>query len=185
MLAATGIVSTLGATYVAEKLVDYRGHQQQCRMPLTDIIHDTFPSGAKYEKCIDILVLLLGLIVLLLVVLQKLDYMKVLKIVSICLILRSIMINVTVLPSPICDSQNRTKVNAIGGCHGCIFSGHTSLIILFSYLIYKCYPKMKIFLLIYSILSSFLITITRSHYTIDVLVAWIVAYCIILKYDDI
>ena len=172
------LVSSVICSKLSQSKVDSFGCNIKQTEPLFDMVHNSFPNLSHYEKVIDYLPLILGAFVFILAVTKhpelKLD--KLFRTVALVIFLRSLTTVVTVLPSPICGMK---KVEAIGGCHDCIFSGHTSMTLIFSYFIYLCIPDLKELLIGYSILTSFFIIVTRSHYTIDVIVAWIVVYAII------
>lgn len=66
-----------------------------------------------------------------------------------------------------------------------IFSGHTCLIVLVNLMIeyYTSAPRiMKNLLWIVGIILSFILIVTKKHYTIDVLVAWVVTLLVFEKY---
>ena len=90
---------------------------------------------------------------------------------------RLLLCSVTILPSSICKIK---KAEAIGGCHDCIFSGHSSISLLLSYYIFKCFPDdvTKYSLLLYNVICGVAIIATRNHYTIDVLVAWLAVFAL-------
>ena len=62
-----------------------------------------------------------------------------------------------------------------GGCNETIFSGHTSFMVLIFLFVYEYYNIfIRLLLFIYTIFGSILIISSRSHYTTDVLLAWII-----------
>ena len=91
--------------------------------------------------------------------------------------MRCMTISATILPSPICQGS-KTAAQAIGGCHSCIFSGHTALTLLLAYFVAMALPHLAPWLVAYCVVASLAIVATRSHYTVDVLVAWIAAYAL-------
>jgi hypothetical protein len=164
---------------VAEKKVEEEA-KKSSQVSLRDFVHETFPNLSKYEQCIDVLPIVLAFVTLWIAV-QKhpsLNLSEMIQNIAIILFFRTVMTSVTILPSPICTIR---KSYAIGGCNDCIFSGHTALTLVFAYYIAKCYPRKTKSLLMYSLLTSLLIIITRSHYTIDVIVAWFVVYAVVVK----
>ena len=174
-------VALFTSSVLLSKLSQYKLDSMACTVqscnskPLYDILHANFPNMSKYEKAIDFIPIVIGAAVAVLAIMSNsnVDIKSLLNVLSYVLILRSITTIVTILPSPICGQK---KVEAIGGCHDCIFSGHTSMTLIFCYYMYLHNPYLKWPLLLYSMIGSFLIIITRSHYTIDVLIAWIVVY---------
>lgn len=88
------------------------------------------------------------------------------------ILIRHIFISVTILPkNKNCDDKNLDISNFLfGHCYDKIFSGHYATIALLSLILLK-YGYNKIFLILLNILTAFLIIATRSHYSIDILVA--------------
>ena len=164
--------------HITEEKTDCVGKKLTCRTPLKDVLHHSFCNISEYEKYIDLIPIIPGAIVLWISQYKNnnLDICQVVRTGSLVLLLRALTTRVTILPSPICD---KTHPKALGGCNSCIFSGHAAFMLIFSYYIYKCFPQMLKWLLIYAILGSVLIITTRSHYTIDVLVSWLAVYTIL------
>ena len=173
----TAVAASVLATHLTQKYVDRPGNPVENQPPLYDILHQFFPNLCKYERFIDLLPTLLGFVVLYLVLFRNVDYVKPCHTIAIMMFFRCITVMVTRLPSPICAHVD--KVVAIGGNNSCIFSGHVALTILFAYVIYRHAPSYRRPLLAYCIITSLLIAATRSHYTIDIIVAWITVYAII------
>lgn len=168
-------------TKISQTHTDKIGSKHQCTTELYDIMHANFKDLSQYEHLIDIfpLSVISGTIWLLVTNHPSLDTPKLIRQCFVTFMLRCITTMVTVLPSPICGKK--ASPQAIGGCNDCIFSGHTALTLLFAYAIYICQPTLMIPLLLYCIFASLWIILSRSHYTIDVLVAWIVVYAVILS----
>jgi hypothetical protein len=87
---------------------------------------------------------------------------------------RYITTNATILPkTKECDDKDFTILNFFNGhCYDKIFSGHMSSSIIISLLLYekKIITDIRI-LYLYNIISAYLILVTRSHYTVDILIA--------------
>lgn len=177
------LIGVIGLNELNTKWVDKQG-EKTCQKPLFDVLHESLPNLSEYEKMIDLFPAFLGFIVLCIVLTQNplLNITVLLRQLWIVILLRIIMCRMTIFPSPICN--NSRKSQAIGGCHDCMFSGHTSLTLLIAYHIYKCFPSTKYVLLSYCIICSLFIIVSRSHYTIDVVVAWLVVYSIILTMNS-
>ena len=136
------------------------------------------PDLSQYEHYIDLIPMVLGTFATCLIVsdYSTVEPEKVILAIATVLFLRCITIRVTILPSPNC---NNGSTHAIGGCNDCVFSGHTSLMLIAAYVVYRSYPSYKLPIIAYCVAGSLLIVMTRSHYTIDVMVAWIVVYPVI------
>lgn len=89
---------------------------------------------------------------------------------------RMIMMNVTILPKIKSCNIDFDLISLFNGhCYDKIFSGHFASIFLLVLIIYKnnIYTNIPV-LSIFSIFNALLILLTRSHYTIDIIVASIV-----------
>jgi hypothetical protein len=174
---------SIGLTHVNQCSLDKIGHGHACQQPLPDLIHQMTPNMSKYEKCIDMLPIVVGVIVLYLSFVDGTysDLLDMSRLLSIMYLLRIFTTRATILPSPICTKER--AASAIGGCHDCVFSGHTATMLLMAYFVYKRRADWLWPLVGYSILSTLAIVVTRSHYTIDVVVAWITVYAIIKFFE--
>lgn len=178
MAEAAYLAASVAITGKMQRNIDKRMKHEAGR-PLPDVIHDNFPNLTKYEAWIDLIPAFLGCIVVALVVTGNFrNIRRIVMTLAILLVLRCVCFSVTVLPTPfdVCDPL------AVGGCHDCVFSGHTAITLLFASVIYEVYPDMKWPLLAYCILGSLFIVMTRSHYTIDVIVAWIATHSVLCAY---
>ena len=177
--------TSIGATVAMQRAVDRKMRSSVGREcgPLIDVVHETFADLSKYERYIDLAPVLLGVIALYFAVRGRLEHEKILIVLSIVFFARSLTFSCTLLPSPLSSCMVKGS-QSVGGCHDCIFSGHTAMTLVLAYFLQKAYPSCKCALLSYCVIASLLITMTRAHYTIDVLVAWIVVYAIIKTIDD-
>ena len=95
------------------------------------------------------------------------------------LIIRSATVISTIFPKYAkCRLTGNTIEDAIGGCYDKIFSGHTSFVALFTLILLN---KNKINPLIFWILNIFemsIITLSRSHFTVDVILGFVISYLI-------
>jgi hypothetical protein len=91
-----------------------------------------------------------------------------------------IIIHLTILPKDKkCDIKNTSVYN--GGCYDKVFSGHFSISFICLLVLYKN-KYIDIFTLtILSTILGFLIVVSRSHYTIDVVVAFMI---VIIVYQN-
>jgi len=88
---------------------------------------------------------------------------------------RNILTIITILPkSSDCNHHLSAFIN--GGCYDKIFSGHTAFIFILTLLLNKNKIINFITLLILNIINVLIILTTRTHYTIDVLVSFLVCY---------
>jgi hypothetical protein len=152
---------------------------------LYDIIASNTTNLNKYSYLINYLCMLF---ILPFIFQFKINYLiSFFKYYSLILFIRAILTNVTVLPS--CLSENCEDYKDYGWykyinghCNDKIFSGHVAKSIIAVYLIYKnkllSTPLMYCAYLLLFIISI-LIVMVRWHYTIDVLIAYIISGLII------
>jgi hypothetical protein len=91
-------------------------------------------------------------------------------------IIRDISINLTILPKDIDCVPDKTIINHIlGSCYDKIFSGHFSFVYILTLLYYSYgYITNVPLIIIWNILNAIIILISRSHYTIDIVMAFFV-----------
>lgn len=90
--------------------------------------------------------------------------------------LRPLLFSSTLLPD---SSQMCLTSKSIGSCFDLIFSGHSSIMFLTTYIlrdIFSISVVMYYMLQINNLLTSFLIVACRNHYTVDVLLAIIITH---------
>lgn len=164
-------------TKIAQENADRVRYSYKCERPLYDVLHNTIPNLKRYEVFVDVVPLLLVVAVLYLYMYDNFDeklFRDTITNISILMILRALVFSLTIIPSSFCSRGG--KSNAIGGCHDCIYSGHTVATLILAYSVYQHNPQYQTALTMYCILGSLLIIGTRSHYTIDVIIAYIVVY---------
>jgi hypothetical protein len=103
-------------------------------------------------------------------------------------LIRDVIINLTILPKHINCSIKKEKMSHyeyfIGGCYDKIFSGHFSLTMMLTLLYYTYGYVTNIPLLVgWNLINGLIIISTRSHYTIDVVMAMFV--CLTVFTNDI
>jgi hypothetical protein len=167
--------------YVTSKVAQYNAdsirYDYKCEKPLYDFLHRVIPNLKRYELLIDLVPILLGVTVFYLYIYDNLEQKLIRDAIvyySILMIIRALVYSSTILPSPICSKRQRNS--STGGCHDCIYSGHTVATLILAHSLYHHNPDYLGALMVYCILGSLLIIGTRSHYTVDVIVAYIVVY---------
>lgn len=139
------------------------------RVRIIDIVHENIYLNQPYIS--DVLILLQVLFAI--AVMEQPEFSEGCLIMSVVQILRVICSCSTVLP-PLKNYHDKYRIGGING-NGTeyIFSGHASYSCLTSlYLFKKGYNP--IYLLLYNFVSQNMIVITRNHYTVDVVLAWII-----------
>ena len=163
--------------YTHQRIKINKTHQHK---PLYDIVHNNTHNCNKYSYIIDIMLILF--MIPLFQSVKRGESIKMLshfiRVFSVLIIMRSLVLIVTDLPSSdeTCDSNNLNNYNMIfGHCNDKIFSGHTAftlLAVLIAYT-YGYISKFELFILIVLQLAyGFLLVVTRSHYTVDVLLTY-------------
>lgn len=112
-----------------------------------------------------------------LVVVSYGDKLNLLSTWSILSIIRSWCFSITILPPP---SPCHNYIRFTGGSCDAIFSGHTMMSVLSSIIIIEHYNNyiISISLILISILYTLSILITRGHYSVDILLAYILTISI-------
>jgi hypothetical protein len=90
--------------------------------------------------------------------------------------MRPLLFSSTLLPD---SSQMCLTSKSIGSCFDLIFSGHSSIMFLTTYIlrdIFKISVSLFYTLQLNNLLTSFLIIVCRNHYTVDVLLAIIITH---------
>ena len=137
-----------------------------------DIGHKYLPNIAQYEYIINVI---LGLVACSFFIYPKI-FLPFCILFLVIIVIRMITIQLTVLPKTTCDIK--TSFDLSGYCYDKIFSGHTAFMCLLTLFLYNL-KKMSIYaLIIINVLYGMLIIAARSHYTIDVVVAFIVTLLI-------
>ncbi|NDD83752.1 hypothetical protein EBZ38_05630 [bacterium] len=152
-----------------------RGHRHYMDndFKLYDVVHSNTPDMSMYSQVKDFYALLF-LVPIFLSPPPGDFYREFFIKQSVLVIIRSIMIFCTVLPKgKQCTRENKTLINS---CYDKIFSGHFSFGLLITLLLFK-YGVLQntetnyITFAILNVFHFFILTVTRSHYTIDTLVS--------------
>lgn len=134
-----------------------------------DIIHDYLPM-IKLPYASDVLVFIQIITTVFYVSIEEIS--EIFLILAFIQLLRAVCCVVTVLP-PLKNFHDKMRFGGINGSGTeYIFSGHASYACVTFLYLWKIMDKR--FLIIYNLLSQFLIVATKNHYSIDVLLAWII-----------
>jgi len=161
--------------------------------PLYDIIISNTPDLSKYDYLPNVLMFFISIFLLIPLLLKKnyRIFISFFKYFSIIVFLRTITTQVTILPPQTECKYEKKILNMLYIClngHNLdkIFSGHTSasLLIILLYFRYDILEKNLFYLLLaLQILLSFSLILTRNHYTVDVVIAYIITFGIFLLLD--
>lgn len=166
-----------------------RENDKKTNQKVFDIGHKYIPDLSNYEFYIGNNKIILHNILDILIIIPLiyiLIYEKELRIYLIeygllIFLIRSIFILITILPKhKTCNDENYSFYNLFfGHCYDKIFSGHYALTLLMTILLFKKYPSILLYGIIYNIIISLLILSTRSHYTVDIFIAFIITIFIV------
>jgi len=98
-------------------------------------------------------------------------------------IIRDITINLTILPKNVDCVLDKTMIShLIGSCYDKIFSGHFSFVYILTLLYYSYgYITNIPILIIWNVINAIIILISRSHYTIDIVMSFFVCSFIFVQ----
>jgi hypothetical protein len=148
-----------------------------------DVFHEMLPNYEKYEFIGNVYIC----IVLLLVFLKpSLSFSIILDFISFIIpiyFIRSILTLITVLPKSSNCEYNLNMAFVNGGCYDKIFSGHTAMVFILSLLLKKYKVIDFTGLIILNIINVSIILLTRTHYTIDIIVSFLV--CVLMYKNNI
>ncbi len=139
-----------------------------------DIIHNNTPDYSHYDYVINYIIVV-SLIPMIINYKEDMAY-DTIAVLLIVYILRCITINLTILPKhDKCTPSNNSNNDILNGCYDKIFSGHFAFTFVLSLMYYK-YDVIsnEVILILWNLLNAFLIIVTRSHYTIDVVISLMV-----------
>ena len=132
-----------------------------------DLGHKYLPNLSHYEYVSNYyMVFFIAIVVLLPICKEFIGFMITI------ILLRLIIIHLTILPKHKYCNIDSQKI--FGGCYDKIFSGHFATIFLITLLLWKHKYISFALLCIINIISVLLILVTRSHYTIDIVVAFFI-----------
>lgn len=171
-LVAITIISYILSNYICQNTGEIFYNKNSSG--IHDIFHDILPKlemkffGLRLR---DVFVVLLSLVPFLFTSRKVSE--EFLKKYFIIILIRCVSINLTILPNKSTDCGNEYSMT--NGCYDKIFSGHFATLFLASLIYYKHGIIQNIPLLTtMNLMNVFMILSSRSHYTIDIFVAFFV-----------
>ena len=141
------------------------------KIKIYDIIHNNIPSARNLKIIVDSIPFILFFYILFIDI--NLFY-AVLGMLIPIFIVRLFVINITILPKDKKCDIVKDSSPYIGGCYDKVYSGHFAVFFTCLLFLYKKkYINMFIFALS-SIIMGTLIVASRSHYTIDIIVSFLI-----------
>ena len=162
-------------------MVDQLNVYHKDQVPLYDLGHILLPDVKNHNNFMEILIL----VPVILIIYQGISDQLVNDVVIMSAIiygLRLFTYNLTIMPSVYCYHNKSDDQNMIGGCHDCMFSGHTSLFLLLMLTLIIDYKYNALACFGVSIMYSLLIIATKAHYSIDVIIAWYITVLVFIVY---
>ena len=158
----------------------YRYQEGRPENRVYDILHENLPDEHKWEWLTNLII-----VVSLIPLLWNFNMKFITEYIGLMLtvfILRDITINLTILPKhERCELNDGISTHIVGSCYDKIFSAHFATVFILSLLYYSYkYVTNVPLLVLWNIVNALIIILTRSHYTIDVVVSVLVCY---LVYD--
>jgi hypothetical protein len=145
-----------------------------------DVVHHYTPDFHEFGSLVNVIPLLLFGSFFFLKNSVSLLEETALKLLLIHLI-RSLTIISTILPKhENCKREGSMLSRLLGDCYDKVFSGHTSLVFLITLILLRENYISFTTLLMINMIETTIILLTRSHYTIDVILAYFITY---LVYD--
>ena len=140
------------------------------KFQLFDVFHNILPDLYEYHYLVDIFGIL-GFLSLF-IFLDKPIIIEFFSKFIIIMFIRAFTIISTILPKhETCPDEFYLRSYLLGGCYDKIFSGHTSFILLMTLMYYREYIIDMSSLIGINLLNILLILATRSHYTVDIILA--------------
>lgn len=169
-----GSVST-GAFYFLSNYHTYNiGIDSPICPPLKDFFHDILPDLSHFAKWRDYI---LPIVLVPLVCMSYSDSLWVLRhfVEGFMYIttLKAITIFFTFIPPSNLVCAEKKQINH---CYHQMFSGHNSLVLLLALLYSSVLSKHKYIFLAFTLTYSIFILMTRAHYTVDIIVSYIIVW---------
>jgi hypothetical protein len=92
--------------------------------------------------------------------------------------IRSIFMLITILPNSAKCEYNSKTAFITGGCYDKIFSGHAAILFIITLLLNKNKIINFSAIIFLNAINVFIILLTRTHYTIDIIVSYLVSYLV-------
>jgi hypothetical protein len=180
------IIGSILLVVVSQYFIEKMGiahYETKGRKELYDIAHEIFPDISNYEPIINIIPV--GLLASLFfisnggLIAKNGSLMFLLS-----MFLRAILASSTILPkAPHCKSEI-TLTSIFGGCYDKIYSGHMSLTTILGLTMVKEHAiSVGLFFALVAI-TAITLLLVRAHYTVDVLLGFLVSYFIVDGYYD-
>jgi hypothetical protein len=173
----------IGALYAVVLFINYAtqliGEYQDAKSPgkIWDIVWETTPNFHAYEWTTNILPLACLGALFFVRAGDSILYEFFLKFIMI-LLLRSLTTVSTIFPKHEHCEHSPTWWNALGGCYDKVFSGHTAFVTLFTLIFLREKIIDSTLFWLINLAQMSVIVLTRSHFTVDVILGFIITYLV-------
>jgi hypothetical protein len=176
------IITLYGVALMINLVVQEIGEYQAKTSPdkVWDIVWEHTPNFHQYEMLTNVIP---GLLLGSLFFVKRGDSILLEFFVKfiIILLVRALTTVSTIFPKhENCDSSNLTWWNVLGGCYDKVFSGHTAFVVLFTLIFLREGLLNSATFWGINLLQMATIVLTRSHFTVDVILGFVITY---LVYD--
>ena len=150
--------------------------KQENYKKVQDIFHDILPHVVRFEYIPDILILL---IFAYMAIMNFSLFYKLSGFAFTLLLFRQLIIQLTVLPkNDVCNIKTQDNAVFRGGCYDKIFSGHFGVMLLTTLVLYDSEIINQFVAIVINFINAIFILLTRSHYTVDIVVSILVVVII-------
>ena len=166
---------------IGQILVDTRGkkfYSDKYNYKVYDILWENLPDIYEYKEIVDLLAIFITLYCFKYCNFKLKEF---LIIFSTIVILRSIALQIMILPKYQKCERNTLSEIIIKGCYDKLFSGHFSYVYLLT-LFSGMSPTSSLFI---NSLNGLLITSSRRHYTIDIIMSFLITTNIFYNKNNI
>lgn len=176
------IIALYGVVLMINLVVQEIGEYQAKMSPhkVWDIVWEHTPNFHQYESLTNVIP---GLLLGSLFFVKRGDSILLEFFVKfiIILLVRALTTVSTIFPKhENCDSSNLTWWNVLSGCYDKVFSGHTAFVVLFTLIFLREGLLNSATFWVINLLQMATIVLTRAHFTVDVILGFVVTY---LVYD--
>lgn len=162
------ILCILVSNYLTLKIGNNHYQTKDCE--LFDIFHKILPDLYQYHYLLDFIGLFGFLSIF--YILNETTMIEFFAKFVIIMFIRAFTIISTILPKhQVCNDNFDIRSYFLGGCYDKIFSGHTSFLLLLTLIYYREHFIDGFALIGLNLVNILLILSTRSHYTVDILLA--------------
>jgi len=159
----------MGSNWYAAQRAQYYNNKT-----MVDLVHNHVPPIPHWVPEMMVWLGTLAFIITSFALSQPYQWIQFIVLFCILTLLKSIMVHATVFPTlhSYCD---RPLFSPQGNCNDYMFSGHMMMVTLAFLFMWKNHTVSMCFMALYLIITALVITASRNHYTVDVVVGFVLA----------